>query len=116
MLDEAIPLTTSEFDEWGNPKMKKFYDYILSYSPYDNLEGKEYPALLVTAGLHDSQVQYREPAKFVAKMRDLKKDDDPLFLYTEMESGHSGSAGRFEKYKMTALKYAFILDQLGVTN
>ena len=112
MLDESIPLTTGEFDEWGNPKDKKFYNYMLSYSPYDNVEAKTYPALLVTTGLHDSQVQYWEPAKWVAKMRTLKTDDNLLLLKTEMEAGHSGTTGRFKKHRETALEYAFILDQL----
>ncbi len=114
MLDESIPLTTGEFDEWGNPKIKKYYDYILSYSPYDNVEAKDYPAMLVTTGLHDSQVQYWEPAKWVAKLRALKTDDNPLFLYTEMETGHGGASGRFEVYKTVALEYVFILDLLGI--
>jgi oligopeptidase B len=114
MLDESIPLTTGEFDEWGNPKIKKYYDNILSYSPYDNVEEKDYPAMLVTTGLHDSQVQYWEPAKWVAKLRALKTDDNPLFLYTEMETGHGGASGRFEIYKTVALEYVFILDLLGI--
>lgn len=114
MLDESIPLTTFEFDEWGNPKLKRFYDYILSYSPYDNIEEKEYPAMLLTAGFHDSQVQYWEPAKFVARLRQKKKDDNLLLLHTEMETGHGGASGRFAKLKEIALKYAFLLDQTGV--
>ncbi|KAA3614805.1 MAG: S9 family peptidase [Calditrichaeota bacterium] len=114
MLDESIPLTTGEFDEWGNPKEKKFYDYILSYSPYDNVKKNNYPAMLVTTGLHDSQVQYWEPAKWVAKLRVNKTDKNPLFLFTEMEAGHGGASGRFEQYKTIALEYAFILDLLGI--
>ncbi len=114
MLDESIPLTTSEYDEWGNPNIKKYYDYILSYSPYDNVTGQEYPAMLVTTGLHDSQVQYWEPAKWVAKLRDLKTDDNVLLLHTKMEAGHSGASGRFRRYKETALIYAFMLDQMGI--
>ena len=114
MLDETIPLTTSEFDEWGNPKNKEYYDYMLSYSPYDNVEAKEYPAMLVTTGLHDSQVQYWEPAKWVAKLRELKTDNNTLLLFTQMETGHGGKSGRFERYKETALEYAFIFDQLGI--
>jgi len=110
MLDESIPLTTGEFDEWGNPKNKEYYDYILSYSPYDNIEKKDYPALLVTTGFHDSQVQYWEPAKWVAKLRDLKTDNNPLLIYTEMSAGHGGKSGRFERYRETALEYAFLLD------
>lgn len=114
MLDDSIPLTTSEFDEWGNPREKKYYDYMLSYSPYDNVKAQDYPAMLVTAGLHDSQVQYFEPAKWVAKLRDLKTDNNLLLLHTNMEAGHSGVSGRFRRYKETALEYAFILDQLGI--
>jgi oligopeptidase B len=115
MLDESIPLTTSEFDEWGNPKQRAYYDYMLSYSPYDNVEAKAYPNLLVTTGLHDSQVQYFEPAKWVAKLRDLKTDDNLLLLDTQMESGHGGASGRFKRYERTALEYAFMLDLLGMT-
>ncbi|MFQ6092166.1 MAG: S9 family peptidase [bacterium] len=115
MLDESIPLTTSEYDEWGNPNQKEYYDYMLSYSPYDNVEAKEYPAMLVTTGLHDSQVQYWEPAKWVAKLRHMKTDNNILLLHTQMETGHSGKTGRFERYRRTALEYAFILDQLGIT-
>jgi oligopeptidase B len=114
MLDDSIPLTTSEFDEWGNPEEKKHYDYMLSYSPYDNVKARDYPAMLVTTGLHDSQVQYFEPAKWVAKLRDLKTDNNLLLLHTNMEAGHSGTSGRFRRYKETALGYAFILDQLGI--
>ena len=115
MLDETIPLTTSEYDEWGNPNVKEYYDYMLSYSPYDNIKAKDYPTMLVTAGLHDSQVQYWEPAKWVAKLRALKTDDNPLYLYTQMETGHSGAAGRFEKYKETALEYVFFLNAVDRT-
>jgi len=115
MLDETIPLTTSEYDEWGNPNNKEYYDYILSYSPYDNVEAKDYPALLVTTGLHDSQVQYWEPAKWVAKLRDLKTDQNLLLLKTDMETGHSGASGRFKQYKETALEYVFLLDLEGIT-
>ena len=114
MLDESIPLTTSEYDEWGDPNKKEYYDYILSYSPYDNVEAKNYPAMLVTTGLHDSQVQYWEPAKWVAKLRDMKKDKNVLLLKTDMGAGHSGVSGRFKRYKETALEYAFILDQAGI--
>ena len=114
MLDETIPLTTSEFDEWGNPKNEKYYYYMLSYSPYDNVEAKEYPALLVTTGLHDSQVQYWEPAKWVAKLRELKTDDNPLLFHINMDYGHGGASGRFEWIKETALEYAFIFDQIGI--
>ena len=116
MLDESIPLTTSEFDEWGNPKNEKFYYYMLSYSPYDNVEGKDYPALLVTTGLHDSQVQYWEPAKWVAKLRELKTDDNLLLFHINMDYGHGGASGRFQWIRDTALEYAFIFDQLNLGN
>ena len=109
MLDESIPLTTGEYDEWGNPNEKVYYNYMLSYSPYDQVEAKDYPALLVTTGLHDSQVQYWEPAKWVAKLRDMKTDDNILLLQTNMDFGHGGASGRFEQYKETALEYAFML-------
>ncbi len=112
MLDESIPLTTGEFDEWGNPKEEKYYYYMKSYSPYDNVEAKSYPAMLVTTGLHDSQVQYFEPAKWVAKLRDMKTDDNMLIFKINMDYGHVGASGRFEWIKETALEYAFILDQL----
>ena len=114
MLDESIPLTTGEYDEWGNPNEKKYYDYMLSYSPYDNVEAKDYPAMLITTGLHDSQVQYWEPAKWAAKLRALKTDNNPLYLKTEMDYGHGGASGRFEGYKEVALEYAFMLDELGM--
>lgn len=110
MLDESIPLTTGEFEEWGNPKDKAAYDYMLSYSPYDNVAEKAYPNTLVTTGLHDSQVQYWEPAKWVAKLRELKKDSNLLLLYTDMTSGHGGASGRFASLKTLALEYAFLLD------
>ena len=109
MLDESIPLTTSEYDEWGNPNEKEYYDYMLSYSPYDQVEEKDYPAILVTTGLHDSQVQYWEPAKWVAKLRDMKTDDNLLLLKTNMDFGHGGASGRFKQHKETALEYAFML-------
>ena len=112
MLDESIPLTTGEYDEWGNPNEKKYYDYMLSYSPYDNVEAKDYPAMLITTGLHDSQVQYWEPAKWAAKLRALKTDHNPLYLKTEMDYGHGGASGRFEGYKEIVLEYAFMLDLL----
>ena len=110
MLDESIPLTTNEFDEWGNPKEPEFYEYMLSYSPYDNVSAQAYPAMLVTTGLWDSQVQYWEPAKWVARLRELKTDDNPLLLYTDMDSGHGGSSGRFRRLERTAMEYAFVLD------
>ncbi len=109
MLDEDIPLTTGEFDEWGNPKNKVYYDYMKSYSPYDNIEAKNYPNILITTGLHDSQVQYWEPAKWTAKLRDLKTDNNILVFKTDMSSGHGGASGRFESLKEDALEYAFLL-------
>lgn len=109
MLDEEIPLTTGEFDEWGNPKKKKYYDYMKSYSPYDNVEAKNYPNILITTGLHDSQVQYWEPAKWTAKLRELKTDSNILLFKTDMSSGHGGASGRFESLKEDALEYAFLL-------
>ncbi|MDZ7337306.1 MAG: S9 family peptidase, partial [candidate division KSB1 bacterium] len=114
MLDESIPLTTSEYDEWGNPNVKEYYDYMLSYSPYDNVAAKSYPALFVTTGLHDSQVQYFEPAKWVAKLRELKTDNNLILLHTDMHSGHGGRTGRFERFRRTAMEYAFLLDQAGI--
>jgi len=116
MLDSSIPLTTSEYDEWGNPNNKEYYDYMLSYSPYDNVEAKKYPALFVTTGLHDSQVQYWEPAKWVAKLRALKKDKNLLVLHTNMEAGHGGASGRFARFKETAMEYAFLLDLARLRN
>lgn len=109
MLDESIPLTTSEYDEWGNPNNREFYQYMKTYSPYDNIERKAYPALLVTTGLHDSQVQYWEPAKWVARLRQMKTDTNPLFLSTEMDSGHGGASGRFQSLKEDALEQVFLL-------
>lgn len=114
MLDESIPLTTGEYDEWGNPNVKEYYDYILSYSPYDNVEAKDYPNMLVTTGLHDSQVQYWEPAKWIARLRDRKTDDNLLLLHTNMEAGHGGASGRFEALKETALEFAFIFKLVGI--
>ena len=115
MLDDEIPLTTGEFDEWGNPDNKDSYEYMLSYSPYDNVEAKAYPNLLVTTGLHDSQVQYWEPAKWVARLRDLKTDDKLLLLKTNMEAGHGGASGRFEYLKEVAFEYSFLLKLAGKT-
>ena len=109
MLDESIPLTTGEFQEWGNPKEKEFYDYMLSYSPYDNVSAQAYPNLLITSGLHDSQVQYWEPTKWVAKLRDQKTDANLLLLFTNMEAGHGGASGRFNPLKEIALEYYFLL-------
>ena len=116
MLDETIPLTTSEYDEWGNPNEEKFYNYILSYSPYDNVSKINYPNLLVTTGLHDSQVQYWEPAKWVAKLRANKLGDNKLFLNTNMDTGHGGSSGRFEAIKDLAKEYSFLFDLENVYN
>ncbi|MDH4359682.1 MAG: S9 family peptidase [Nitrospirota bacterium] len=113
MLDPNIPLTTGEYDEWGDPNQRHFYDYMLSYSPYDNLEPQSYPHLLVTSGLHDSQVQFWEPTKWVAKLRALKTDNQRLLLRTNMEAGHSGASGRFKRYEETAMIYAFLLDLAG---
>ena len=114
MLDESIPLTTNEFDEWGNPKQKAYYDYMLSYSPYDQISKQAYPAMLVTTGLHDSQVQYFEPAKWVAKLRTQKTDANPLLFKTTMEAGHGGKSGRFARQAQIAEEYAFILNLLGI--
>ena len=114
MLDDTIPLTTGEYDEWGNPNKKEYYDYMLSYSPYDNVEAKDYPAILVTTGLHDSQVQYWEPAKWVAKLRELKTNDNLVLLKTNMDYGHGGASGRFEIHRETALEYAFLLKLCGI--
>ncbi|WP_203258735.1 S9 family peptidase [Hyunsoonleella ulvae] len=114
MLDDSIPLTTGEYDEWGNPNQLEFYNYMKSYSPYDNVVEQNYPNLLVTTGLLDSQVQYWEPAKWVAKLRDLKTDGNTLLLHTDMDSGHGGASGRFESLKEVALEYAFLLDLEGI--
>ena len=116
MLDESIPLTTSEYDEWGNPNDKEYYDYMLSYSPYDNVTAQKYPNMLITTGLHDSQVQYWEPAKWAAKLRSMKTDQNVLFLDTNMEAGHGGASGRFDALKETAKEYAFILQLEGKMN
>ena len=115
MLDDSIPLTTGEFDEWGDPNNKEHYDYMKSYSPYDNVLAKDYPNMLVTTGLHDSQVQYWEPAKWVAKLRVHKTDENKLFLYTNMDAGHGGASGRFEALKETAKEYSFLIDLEGKT-
>ena len=115
MLDESIPLTTNEFDEWGNPVSgKAVYDYMLSYSPYDQVSRQAYPAMLVTGGLWDSQVQYWEPAKWVARLRTLKTDSNPLLMRMNMEAGHGGKSGRFERYREVAEEYAFVLWQAGI--
>src|SRR5690606_6724268 len=115
MLDESIPLTTGEFDDWGNPKNKESYEYMKSYSPYDHVKTQNYPNMLVTTGLHDSQVQYFEPAKWVAKLRDMKTDNNMLLLYTDMEAGHGGASGRFKALHDIALEYGFFLYLEGIT-
>lgn len=114
MLDPSIPLTTNEYDEWGNPEQTQYYDYMLTYSPYDNLEAKAYPAMFVGTGLWDSQVQYWEPAKYVARLRDLNTGEHPVVFRTNMEAGHGGKSGRFRRYRESAEMYAFMLDQLGL--
>ena len=114
MLDASIPLTTNEYDEWGNPSLQKYYDYMLSYSPYDNLKAQAYPAMFVGTGLWDSQVQYWEPAKYVARLRDVDTGTQPILLRTNMDAGHGGKSGRFRKYRELSEMYAFALDQLGV--
>lgn len=114
MLDESIPLTTNEYDEWGNPNEKVYFDYMLSYSPYDQAKAQDYPHLLVTTGLHDSQVQYFEPAKWVAKLRDIKTDDNLLLFDTDMEAGHGGKSGRYRQYEDKAQEYAFFIGLLGL--
>lgn len=114
MLDDTIPLTTGEYDEWGNPNDKEFYEYMKSYSPYDNIEAKQYPNILITTGFHDSQVQYWEPAKWTAKLRDLKTDNNILIFKTDMSSGHGGASGRFESLKEIALEYAFLFKIEGI--
>lgn len=115
MLDTGIPLTTNEYDEWGNPeKSKEAYDYMKSYSPYENVEKKDYPNMLVTTGLHDSQVQYFEPAKWVAKLRAMKTGNNILLLHTNMDFGHGGASGRFDYLKDIALEYAFLFRLEGI--
>ena len=114
MLDESIPLTANEYDEWGDPRVRESYEYMLSYSPYDQAKPQAYPNLLVTTGLWDSQVQYFEPAKWVAKLRSVKTDDHWLLLQTNMEAGHGGKSGRFARRKDTALHYGFVLALAGI--
>ena len=114
MLDDSIPLTTGEYDEWGNPNKKEYYDYMRSYSPYDNVVAQKYPNMLITTGLHDSQVQYWEPAKWVAKLRTLKVDNNLLLLNTDMDAGHGGASGRFEALKEVAKEFSFLLDLEGI--
>jgi oligopeptidase B len=114
MLDDTIPLTTGEYDEWGNPNERLYYDYMKSYSPYDNVQQQEYPNMYVSTGLHDSQVQYWEPAKWVAKLRTLKTDNNVLFLDTNMDAGHGGASGRFEALKELAKEFSFLLNLEGI--
>jgi len=114
MLDDSIPLTTNEYDEWGNPDERADYDYMLTYSPYDNVRAQRYPAMFVTTGLWDSQVQYFEPAKWIAKLRALKTGDSAVFLRVDMEAGHGGKSGRFQRYREIAMEYVFVLDQAGI--
>jgi oligopeptidase B len=115
MLDETLPLTVGEFLEWGNPKEKAAYDYMKSYSPYDNLTAKKYPTMLVRTALNDSQVMYWEPAKYVARLRTLKQDTNPLLFKINMGAGHGGASGRYDALRETAFDYAFLLTQLGIT-
>jgi oligopeptidase B len=110
MLDETIPLTTGEYDEWGNPNEKEYYFYMKSYSPYDNIKAQDYPAMLITTGLHDSQVQYWEPAKWIALLREKRTNNLPLLMHCEMTTGHGGASGRFTALKEVAMKYAFVID------
>ncbi|OAV45904.1 S9 family peptidase [Lewinella sp. 4G2] len=114
MLDDSIPLTTGEYDEWGNPNEKEYYEYMLSYSPYDQVKAQDYPNLLITTGLHDSQVQYWEPAKWIAKIRELRTNDNELVMNTNMEAGHGGASGRFDAIKEVARDYAWVLNQAGL--
>jgi oligopeptidase B len=114
MLDPSIPLTTNEYDEWGKPENPEYYRYLLSYSPYDGIEPRDYPAMYVYTGLWDSQVQYWEPAKYVARLRERKTDDNVVLFRVKMEAGHGGKSGRFEQYRERAELYAFLLNQLGL--
>jgi oligopeptidase B len=114
MLDASLPLTVPEYEEWGNPNEDAYFKYMLSYSPYDNLKPGNYPAMLVKTSLHDSQVMYWEPAKYVAKLRTLKTDDRPLLLMTNMKAGHGGASGRYDYLKEIAFDYAFLLKELNV--
>ncbi len=114
MLDPSIPLTVIEYEEWGNPNEKEYYDYIRSYSPYENIEPKDYPNILITAALHDPRVQYWEPAKWTAKLRALKTDNNLLLLKTDMDAGHGGPSGRYDYLRDIAFEYAFLFDVLGI--
>jgi oligopeptidase B len=113
ILDTSLPLSAMEWEEWGNPNDKVYYDYMKSYSPYDNVEAKDYPAMLITAGLNDPRVSYWEPAKWTAKLRDMKTDHHVLLLKTNMDAGHAGASGRYEQLKEIAFEYAFLLEQWG---
>ena len=115
MLDDTLPLTTGEYEEWGDPRESSAFEYMLSYSPYDNLSPRDYPAMLVQTSLNDSQVMYWEPAKFVARLRNMKTDLNPLLLRINMEAGHGGASGRYEFLKEIAFSYAFVLGVVGIT-
>lgn len=115
ILDTSLPLSAMEWEEWGNPNDQVYYDYMKSYSPYDNVQAKNYPEMLITAGLNDARVKYWEPAKWTAKLRELKTDDNILLLKTNMGAGHSGASGRYESLRELAFEYAFILDRLGLS-
>jgi oligopeptidase B len=114
MLDASLPLTVPEYEEWGDPNQEDYFKYMLSYSPYDNLRAGAFPAMLVKTSLHDSQVMYWEPAKYVARLRTLKTDPHPLLLVTNMQAGHGGASGRYDYLKEIALDYAFVLRELGI--
>lgn len=116
MLDETLPLTTTEFEEWGNPKDPIYYDYMLSYSPYDNVKVQEYPCIFMTAGIRDPRVGYWEPAKYLAKLKELKIDNNPCHLKTNMVAGHFGKTSRYEAYKEYAEQYGFVLKTFGFTD
>ena len=114
MSDATIPLTTNEYTEWGNPADKEYYDYMLSYSPYDQIKAQDYPNMFVTTGLHDSQVQYFEPSKWVAKLREYKTDDNILLFEVNMDAGHGGASGRFKRYEIKSKEYAFFFNLLDI--
>ncbi len=116
MLDDSLPLTCGEYDEWGDPNQRAYFDYMLSYSPYDQIKAQPYPHLLVTTGLYDSQVPYFEPAKWVAKLRAFKTDQHPLLFHIDLHAGHNGASGRFDKYRQIALEYAYFLSLLTQTS
>ena len=115
MLDATLPLTVTEYEEWGNPNQKAAFDYMLSYSPYDNVTAKAYPAILVQTSFDDSQVMYWEPSKYVAKLRALKTDSNPLVFLINMHGGHGGSSGRYDRFREQDKRYAFMLTELGIT-